>query len=101
MVLGPTLFIDREGRMSGRRVGCSGAREGPDVQSEGPDVRAGEIAVLCSRCAAPVVRSEGPYVQCFGRCRMSGVMAGCPGHRGSLLCSLDGLSICPRWGSDF
>ena len=26
---------------------------------------------------------------------MSRVMAGCPGYRGSLLCSLDGVSGCP------
>ena len=32
---------------------------------------------------------------------MSGVMAGCLGHQGSLLCSLVGLSRCPGWRLDF
>ena len=61
----------------------------------------GELTLLFTGWATPDVRWEAPDVRGFGRCRMSGVTAGCPGCRDSLLCSLDGVSGCPGWLPDF
>ena len=110
MGLGPTLFTDREGRMSGCQAGCLGVREGPDVQALARGRMSGlsgrmsglvELALLLSGWTGPDVRAEGPDVRGFGRRRMSGVMAGCPGCLGSLLCSLDCTSGGLGWRPDF
>ena len=39
----------------------------------------GELTLLFTGWVMPDVRSEGPDVRGFGRRRMSGVLAGCPG----------------------
>ena len=90
------------------KAGCPG--DGPDVRSlargqmswlKGWMSGLVEMAVLLSGWATPDVWAEGSDVRGFRRRRMSGVMTGCPGYRGSLLCSLDGASRCPGWRPDF
>ena len=60
-----------------------------------------ELTLLFTGWVTPDVRSEGPDVRGFGRRRMSGAIAGCPGYRGKLLCSLDTSAGCPGFRPDF